>query len=647
MPTPAATRKRSRAQLRAAESEEEQDELSPEKSVIGGKKFSTPLSAAKRRKLNGSSPAPASKTAIGSLGKRVGTAIGDLMGWGSKKEKENVAQEEVDELADDEEVSGRKDKDIWEVDTSELEETVKRSVRVKKLNGSGRTSAASTPQTKEKATNLAKVGAKSKRKCGTAGELAEDKSGDIWEVEVSDPENATPVSLPARKGMTSVQRAKAFLSPATKDAMADIPKKRSGGRPRKSDILKKASVAAKQAIRESLITGGSAVADEEAEEAEEAEEEGVAGTPSRQKSGRGRKEDTQADVDPEPKLVPSTKKRGRPKKNLDGVIDSAKKDPKGILTPSKKDKTLRSRKSVAFEENDAEMDLGFKDIPSSANSKLKTVAKLKKKPAETGVATEEPYDASTEPQAEPASEEARSNGEEIACSICNGLDSKKGNQIILCDSCDFAVHLKCYGLSKVPKGDWYCKDCEPGVEEEVSFPLLNEGLNDNETSGDLPDIENFEDHLRNVQRIVLDKVTGQKRIKLCGHDEEMQKVHQVVEQTVLAGEGNSMLVIGARGCGKTTVSSTTKTAYSMLIVVQLVESVISDLSRDHRDSFHVIRLNGFVHTDDKLALKEIWRQLGREMEVEDDVGGKARIRKSNTTRFSTLTKCRQAITPIL
>lgn len=35
-----------------------------------------------------------------------------------------------------------------------------------------------------------------------------------------------------------------------------------------------------------------------------------------------------------------------------------------------------------------------------------------------------------------------------------------------------------------------------------------------------------------------------------------------------------------------------------------------------------MRLNGFIHTDDKLALKEIWRQLGREMELEDDIAGK-------------------------
>jgi origin recognition complex subunit 4 len=33
----------------------------------------------------------------------------------------------------------------------------------------------------------------------------------------------------------------------------------------------------------------------------------------------------------------------------------------------------------------------------------------------------------------------------------------------------------------------------------------------------------------------------------------------------------------------------------------------------------VVRLNGFIHTDDKLALKEIWRQLGKEMQIEDEL----------------------------
>ena len=50
--------------------------------------------------------------------------------------------------------------------------------------------------------------------------------------------------------------------------------------------------------------------------------------------------------------------------------------------------------------------------------------------------------------------------------------------------------------------------------------------------------------------------------------------------------------------------------------------MISDLSADHRENFHAVRLNGLIHTDDKIALKEIWRQLGREMEIEDEVAGR-------------------------
>ncbi|KAL8788058.1 MAG: hypothetical protein Q9195_007472 [Heterodermia aff. obscurata] len=101
---------------------------------------------------------------------------------------------------------------------------------------------------------------------------------------------------------------------------------------------------------------------------------------------------------------------------------------------------------------------------------------------------------------------------------------------------------------------------------------------------------------------ILSGLTGKRRLPLVNLESEYQKVHQLVEQTVLAGEGNSMLLIGSRGCAKST----------------LVETVVSDLSIENGENFHVVRLNGFIHTDDKVALREIWRQLGREMEVEDD-----------------------------
>ena len=95
------------------------------------------------------------------------------------------------------------------------------------------------------------------------------------------------------------------------------------------------------------------------------------------------------------------------------------------------------------------------------------------------------------------------------------------------------------------------------------------------------------------------------RRPLVHMDEEYQKVQQLVQQTILAGEGNSMLVIGPRGCGKSA----------------LVETILSDLGHAHGYDFIVVRLNGFIHTDDKLALRETWRQLGREVAAEDDVSG--------------------------
>ena len=118
-------------------------------------------------------------------------------------------------------------------------------------------------------------------------------------------------------------------------------------------------------------------------------------------------------------------------------------------------------------------------------------------------------------------------------------------------------------------------------------------------------LENEPDMFHMLQTQVLENLTGKRRLPLVNLENEYRKVHQLVEQTVLAGEGNSMLIIGSRGSGKTT----------------LVETAISELASDHRDEFHVVRLNGFIHTDDRLALREIWRQLGREMEVEDDVMG--------------------------
>jgi energy-coupling factor transporter ATP-binding protein EcfA2 len=112
-----------------------------------------------------------------------------------------------------------------------------------------------------------------------------------------------------------------------------------------------------------------------------------------------------------------------------------------------------------------------------------------------------------------------------------------------------------------------------------------------------------------LKNIVLSKLSQRRPIPLKNLDTEYTKVHQLLHATVTAGESNSLLLIGARGSGKTAI----------------VNAVLRDLSRSQKEHFHTIRLNGFIQTDDKLALREIWRQLGREMEISDaeDGGGKS------------------------
>ncbi|KAG7048558.1 inner centromere protein [Colletotrichum scovillei] len=290
---------------------------------------------------------------------------------------------------------------------------------------------------------------------------------------------------------------------------------------------------------------------------------------------------------------------------------------KGILTPSKRDGTPRRSKSVAFDSASAlaQEEVFFEDLPTKSGRSRKPSQKVveakvavakpgKSRKAPPKVIDEEPQEeeeAESEveeqqdekPVAE-ASEQEEEEDEDV-CSICTKPDSKPGNRILFCDGCDKAFHQKCYNVPKVPRGDWFCNEC---VGQKQSRAVA---------ADEAVKTPNFAQHLSNLQRVLLDRCTGRRRIKLIDQDDAYEKAHQLVEQTVLAGEGNSMLVIGARGCGKTT----------------LLESIVDDLSLQHKKEFHVVRLNGFIHTDDKLALKEIWRQLGKEMEAEDEANARS------------------------
>lgn len=308
---------------------------------------------------------------------------------------------------------------------------------------------------------------------------------------------------------------------------------------------------------------------------------------------RGESEDT---TDSEDVLASATGTPAARKAPL-AVVDEPVPLLKGILTPSKR-LSKRNTKSVAFDKiaaNDKVDEVYFSDLPNK-------LAKSIKSPAERPANKENrPLHISDElDESEQGEEEVE---EEDVCAICSKPESKPPNEILFCDGCDIAVHQKCYGVARIPKGDWLCKNCSQDPLATVTVSEVGKIITANEAA---PDIENFEQHLQSLKRVLLDRCVGRRRIKLCDQDEAYDKTFQLVEQTVLAGEGNSMLVIGARGCGKTT----------------MVNSVLSDLSLEHGNEFHVVRLNGFIHTDDKLALKDIWRQLGKEMEVEDELIGK-------------------------
>jgi hypothetical protein len=53
------------------------------------------------------------------------------------------------------------------------------------------------------------------------------------------------------------------------------------------------------------------------------------------------------------------------------------------------------------------------------------------------------------------------------CGVCFDGESYEEDPIIFCEGCDVAVHLACYGLQKVPEGDWMCRACSTRSSKTV------------------------------------------------------------------------------------------------------------------------------------------------------------------------------------
>jgi origin recognition complex subunit 4 len=546
------TRKRRRDSLTAHSPKEDEDELSPSKTA--GHR-NAPLSTIKRRKLNIPSD-PTAHSSILSKGLQLLFGSAPITGKG----KEDIY--EVDELAMGHEEghvehrhtgANRDNDDIWEVPDDDA--ATRRGIdegASKSKSGKGSSKKASMAILEMIDAADQKEGMREKTAKKASSAKSTPKS--VNKKQIGGEAEITPkrsVGRPKKEAQSETKEAanSSVKKVARKEAtspMAAVPKL---GRPRTSDVLKKAKELSRAAIRNRLSAHGQDESDEEETEA--------AHTPTKRKRSQGK--GGQVDVAEDTTETEATMDtdmsglKGKPKNNnLEISTDS----PRGILTPTKRG-VARPRKSVAFE-GTGEIDLGFKDIPSPANTtpgkpkrgrppkvRLPEVKSLEEHGQQ--IASKQKESVERTEGLDPA------DSDDEACEVCKRYDSKKPNQIIFCDGCDYAAHQICAGVPQIPKGSWFCKVCLA----EQNADLLDLHSDDEDATAekmDIPDITGFEDHLRDMQRLLLDKLTGQRRVKLRGQDDEMQKVHQVVEQTVLAGEGNSMLIIGARGSGKTTVS---------------------------------------------------------------------------------------------
>ncbi|KAF4524275.1 hypothetical protein B566_EDAN012038 [Ephemera danica] len=93
-----------------------------------------------------------------------------------------------------------------------------------------------------------------------------------------------------------------------------------------------------------------------------------------------------------------------------------------------------------------------------------------------------------------------------------------------------------------------------------------------------------------------------------GFQKERENIKNLFVETVWNDESNSALLIGPAGCGKTS----------------MVRNILAELSRKEkrfRDHAVMVWLNGLIHTDDRLALIAISRQMHLENVVEDRVMG--------------------------
>ncbi|XP_019704141.1 uncharacterized protein [Elaeis guineensis] len=64
---------------------------------------------------------------------------------------------------------------------------------------------------------------------------------------------------------------------------------------------------------------------------------------------------------------------------------------------------------------------------------------------------------------------------EVFCCVCGGSNQEDVNHLLECNRCMIRVHQACYGVSKLPKGHWYCRPCKSNSKNIVCVLCGYEG----------------------------------------------------------------------------------------------------------------------------------------------------------------------------
>lgn len=109
--------------------------------------------------------------------------------------------------------------------------------------------------------------------------------------------------------------------------------------------------------------------------------------------------------------------------------------------------------------------------------------------------------------------------------------------------------------------------------------------------------------LDSLKSTILSKLTGRSPVPLIGKSAEVAtEIHNLMQRAI-EGESNTLLLLGGPGSSKTTI----------------VNTALNDLKKSNPEGgYYTIRLDGQIQLDDKIALKEIARQLALGMNVEMD-----------------------------